>query len=73
VVGGCIKCFDFCLKVGECGGLTGSTQGRASQRFLGGRGVLSSESRASRNMVEAFRSLFWLVPPSWAEPLAWFS
>jgi hypothetical protein len=38
--------------------------------FLGGRGVPSSESRASRNVVEAFRSLFRLVPPSWAEPLA---
>jgi hypothetical protein len=55
VVGGCIKCSDFCLRVGECGGSTGSTQGRASRRFLGDRGVPSSVSRASRNMVETSR------------------
>jgi hypothetical protein len=55
VVGGCIKCSDFCLRVGECGGSTGSTQGRTSQRFLGGRGVSSSEPRASRNVVETSR------------------
>jgi hypothetical protein len=38
-----------------------------------GRGILSSESRASRNVVEAFRSSFRLVPSLWAELLAWFS
>jgi hypothetical protein len=73
VVGGCIKCFDFCLRVGERGGSTSSTQGRVSRRFLGGRGVPSSESRASRNVVEAFHSSFWLVPSLRAELLAWFS
>jgi hypothetical protein len=52
VVGGCIKCSDFCLRVGECGGSTGSTQSRASRGFLGGRGVPSSEPRASRNVVK---------------------
>jgi hypothetical protein len=72
VVGGCIKCSDFCLRVGECGGSTGSTQGFASRRFLGGRGVLLSEPRVSRNVVEAFRSSFWLVPSRWAEFLVWF-
>jgi hypothetical protein len=70
VVGGCIKCSDFCLRVDECGGSTGSTQGRASRRSLGGRGVPSSEPRASQNMVETFRSSFWLVPSRWAEFLA---
>jgi hypothetical protein len=38
-----------------------------------GRGVPSSESRASRNVVEAFCSSFWLVPSLWAELLVWFS
>jgi hypothetical protein len=38
-----------------------------------GRGVPSSEPCASQNMVEAFRSSFWLVPSRWAEFLAWFS
>jgi hypothetical protein len=62
VVSGCIKCSDFCLRVGECGGSAGSTQGRASRRFLGDRGIPSSEPRASRNVVEAFRLSFRLVP-----------
>jgi hypothetical protein len=73
VVGGCIKCFDFCLRVGERGGSIGSTQGHASWRFFGGRGVSSSKPRASRNVVETFHSSFWLVPSLWAELLAWFS
>jgi hypothetical protein len=47
---------------GECGGSTGSTQGRASHRFLGDQGVPSSEPHVSRNVVEAFRSSFRLVP-----------
>jgi hypothetical protein len=72
VVGGCIKYFDFCLRVSERGGSTGSTQGRVSQRFLGGRGVPSSESRASWNVVDAFCSSFWLIPSLWAELLVWF-
>jgi hypothetical protein len=41
--------------------------------FPCGQGVPSSKPRASRNVVEAFRAWFWLVLPSWAEPLAWFS
>jgi hypothetical protein len=60
MVGGCIKCFDFCLRVGERGGSTGSTQGRTSRRFPYGRGVPSSKPRASRNVVEAFRAWFGL-------------
>jgi hypothetical protein len=66
VVGGCIKCFDFCLRVGERGGSTISTQGRASQRFLGGRGVPSSESRTSRNMVEASRRVSLVRVGTWS-------
>jgi hypothetical protein len=73
VVGSRIKCSDFCLRVGEWGGSTGPTQGRASQKLLGGRGVPSSEPRASQNVVEAFRSSFRLALSLWAELLAWFS
>jgi hypothetical protein len=68
-----LNALTFCLRVGELGGSTGSTQGRTSQRFRCGRGVPSNKPRASQNMVEAFRAWFWLVLPSWAEPLAWFS
>jgi hypothetical protein len=32
-----------------------------------------ASSRASQNVVEAFCAWFWLVLPTWAEPLAWFS
>jgi hypothetical protein len=38
-----------------------------------GRGIPSSKPRASRNVVEAFRSSFRLVPSLWAELLEWFS
>jgi hypothetical protein len=73
VVGSHIKCFDFCLRVGEWSRSIGPTQGRANRRFLGGRGVPSSEPRASQNVVETFRSSFWLALSLWAELLAWFS
>jgi hypothetical protein len=73
VVDSRIKCSDFCLRVGEWGGSIGPTQGRANPRFPGGRGVPSSEPRASRNVVETFRSSFLLALSLWAKLLAWFS
>jgi hypothetical protein len=38
-----------------------------------GQGILSSEPRASRNVVKAFRSSFRLVLSLWVELLVWFS